>query len=359
MAAQAGLVGTPAKYLFARGRAPGYWAPKLSTAYHYKDWCARAGLDFAPADGAVLQRQLAEFVAFLWGDDALAGSTIDHYLSDVTQWLEWTTGRPVERGHILTLVMAGVKRATPAVRHAPAISAEQLRRVLAPLRMDVYDELVLRTALVCAWLGGWRVSRYSRAPTLRLTLRVGDMRLHPSAGDTEFAGFLPRADKGKPVGTEPPPPSWLERVPGSDLCPVLHVLRMMDMRPWAITSVDEPVFLMSGGLPLTAGEVRRFLKARQHVSGLPPDVPLVPHSTRVSGATAARMVGASDRAVHLIGGWRDPSCSGVMLATYLRDIRAQVTGLAARMLATTAAQFSDGDRIALHRAAPAGPPNLP
>lgn len=314
----------------------------------------------APGCDAALQRQLAEYVGHLWGALGLAGSTVDHYLSHVTQWLEWTTGRPVERGLVLSLVVEGAQRSSPAVRHAPAISAEQLRAVLSVLRMDVYDQLVLRAALVCAWLGGWRVSRYTRAPTLRLTLRVGDLCLYPSAADTSFLGFFPRADKGKPAGTEPPAPSWLERVDGSDLCPVRHVLAMLAARPWPMRHADEPLFLRGDGLPLSADEVRRFLRGRQHVAGLPPDTPLIPHFTRVSGATAARMVGASDRAIHLFGGWRDPSCNGVMVATYLRDMRSQVAGLAARVVRTTAAQFSDGERLPLPPAAPLlAPPDLP
>ena len=312
-----------------------------------RGWCAADGTtDGAPAVPPVHLR-MVYFASHLYFE-GLAHGTIVKYVGGIAaHWFGLLLSTPVATSAALSIVLAGINKASAAVVHSNPLSAEMLQRVVAPLRCDDHDDMCMRTAILVAWCCGWRPSQYTAAPTLQHTIRVADVWLWPFAEEgftPEMVALWRQSSKTAPRNTEPPRASWLGSAPGTPhMCPVGHLVRYLRMRQWVATP-EEPVFLLASGAALSDVAVRKFLHARERPLGLRAGY-LRPQGLRSGGGTALAAAGASDRVLHMWGGWSDPAMSTSLSEAYLRDLRGHMQGYTARMLRSTVQDFSHGDPV--------------
>jgi len=289
--------------------------------------------------------QLSAFVAYMVGR-GMAASTCDKYVQDVMQLQRHVKGVAVSKTFALSAVLRGARATMGPAKAKAVLSAEQLMVMLHPLRCDDADSLCLRTAILFQFAGGWRVSSVTANPTLRHTLRLGDVCLYPSRHRPSVVSVWERSSKTVQPGTESPRDTWVGSVPEHpSRCPVAHfVLWLRFIAKYRVLAPDTPLFVMESGYALAADQVNKFLRRRCVELGWPEDL-VRSHSLRVSTASNLRVAGASTRAVYHHCGWSLPGENAVAERTYNREGRALVEGLSSQMFSTEASQFARGDPV--------------
>lgn len=336
-----------AAHLFVKGSNPRYWAAKR-TAW---SWWQRFLLQYqwpplsTSSPQGEVDAQLACFVGFLTVN-GLAGSTVEAYLWDVVKVLRVFWRIDLKVGFVVKATLSGAKAVTPPPSVRAVLSAAHLAAVVAPLRRVDPDELALRTALLFMFAGGWRVSAVTAAPTLRHTLRLGDVCVWPSLQAPQVVAVWERSSKVAQPGHLPAREVWLGATPSTpDLCPVAHFMEWLPVaRSRRGVCSATPLFVLQSGLSLTASGVNRFLRRRAQELGWPAKC-LTSHVLRVSAASNLRVAGASARATYKHCGWSVPGENAVAERVYNREGRQLVQGLASAMMGTSFAQFARGEPV--------------
>ena len=326
------------------------------------DWCDASGRPdiFRQGDDQEAQLQLADFIAHLV-KEGLAGTTVKNYVYKVIKWHSELAGVPLSLGFAASVVMSGAQAVTPAPTAKAIISATELQTIISTLDPYNPEALMLRSALVCAFAGAWRVSTYAHSGSswTTHTVRWRDVYFFPNRTAATHVCILQRSSKTQRPGSAPPREMWFGRVDDASLCPVLHLQAWADaaskygvMRP--LDCVFTHVDVMGRGEAVRASYINRFLKKRAAATGIAGGN-LTSHCLRISSATSAAISGMDIRAIELLGGWS--SDSAAMRAVYLRDFKTTVGGATNGIMSSTGAQITIGVP-ALPRPAPINEPGF-
>jgi len=288
---------------------------------------------------------MIDFVVHLV-NKGLAYGTVSAYIHKIVRYFNNVMGADVELGFAIKMVLAGARRVLPAPAIKPLISAEELRTIIAPLKASCSDQLVLRTALLMAFAGAWRVSQYTATPWTHGTIRWADVQFVGSLEAPTHVLINLRHTKTLQPGAGPPQESWFGRVPDCPaLCPVTH---MVALRTAAIArgacGPNDFVFTRPDRQPLTSRQVNAYLRQRSIGTGIGGGR-LTSHCLRKSGATAFAMTGAPARALARLGGWvlNSPSMERI----YLHDTKTAVGAHTHSIMANTKHQMSRGTSAAV------------
>ena len=360
MASALGMVESTAA-LFVRGHNPRYWAAKRAPWVRWRQFCAAGAVSLRlPDDPVQADLRMADFAAYLHAQ-GLAASTLGVYTQAVLLLQRRVLQVKAPKGFALAAVLRGAAAAATSPPRAKVVLApDQVCALLRSLGVGSHDDLALRVALVVQLAGGWRVSAVAAAPTLRHTIRWGDVRFWPSLSDATVVTVLERSSKTCQPGRAPPREVSLHAAPAlRELCPVLH-LRAWHERCCArfgSLARDQPLFLLASSLCLTASHVNRWLHARERELGWQPGL-VTSHVLRVSSATWMRVAGAGSRLVYKHHDWSDPSANSTAERTYNREGKFAMRPVVARMYAVSGRDVALGAPVASGGVAPDPPLTL-
>lgn len=274
-----------------------------------------------------------------------SGATCEAYMGSLERYHALALGVVIRRSPRVRMAVQGSKVVTPPPRAKPVFGGQQLKTLLRPLSVHVFDELVLRTALVFSFATGVRVSNYASGGTYVRTkhvLRWRDLGVR-AVGSTPVQHSTVRSTKSMRPNAAAPVTLTMGPVATDELmCPVALFKRLKrHARRRGLYEPGAPVFRLADGSVLRASAVNRFLRMRAPAIGLPPKA-LTSHSFRRAFATAGKRAGADVRTLLRQGMWKVKSTNAVAEELYLKDGSEVFRHLTAKMMETS---FMDFERV--------------
>lgn len=300
-------------------------------------------------DDARSQGQLAGFIGWLF-EQGLASSTIKAYTNQVLHWQRVVGGVAIRKGYAVTVVLAGVARLGRPPRTKPVISPAELKQVLTPLGLCDPVSLCLRTALVMAFAGCWRASRYCAGPPdepveLHHTVLWRDVLVDMEGDDVVAINVVCRSSKTAPGRSAAPRSCWMGAADDDKMSPVFLLRRWLGVaRRLGLVGPDRPVFAWPDGRAIEASWVNSFLRRRSLALGLHVGR-LTTHVMRGSGVTCLLLAGVSYRRACRHGGWFDSTVNQTVRGHYAEDDKVEMVAATRRMMAVPTSSIRLGTRI--------------
>lgn len=328
--------------MFAQGHGPAYWSSKLTAWSWWVRFCQAQQCPLLLPEGSAADLCLARFAAFMF-DRGLAAATLKVYTGAVKLVQREVLHRDIATPFYLPAVLRGAAAARGPPKSKPVLGVDHILALLDGLNVLDFDQLCVRVAMVLQLAGGWRVSNVVAAPTLRHTVRWGDVAFRPSVLRARSVLVVEHSSKTSRPGAGLREVTLLAQPAAPLLCPVWH------LQLWHAASLaqfgklrrDQPVLLLASGVALTARAVNAHLHRREAALGWPVGV-VTSHAFRISKATWLRIVGAPQRLVYKHLDWRDPAANSVAERVYCREGATTLAPFVARVHTVTASDVERG-----------------